>query len=275
METSSRDTFTTPRSSQKRHSSSPSPPSARTTLSRLHSHSRSLDLQHDTALRSSKAYASFSTPEPVINRSNKTSRIMSSMRKSLFSSYPATQNSKKQLPVDSANAMSIYSTPAERTVQHSTKLKRQDPYAPPPSIEQIAMGLHISRTPHLRPPPVSNNPFSERHAPIPLPPPPSRSAMKKPGKPNSSPPSLDPHSVSSTTIASSNLPSTPRSNRSLLSLKLRMSRLLPSNQSISVPPSTLPSPTTSSQDTATNFVPPRKAVRFSTSTLDLSGHDDP
>ncbi|KAJ3932073.1 MAG: hypothetical protein NXY57DRAFT_1004753 [Lentinula lateritia] len=196
-----------------------------------------------------------------------------SVRKSLFSSHLTTQNSKKQSPVDSANAMSIYSTPAE-TIQHSTRIKRQDPYASPPSIEQIAMGLHISRTPHLRPPPVSNNLFSGGHTPIPLPPPPSRSAMKKPGKPNSLSPSLDPHSVSSTTIASSNLPSTPRSNRSLLSLKLRMSRLLPSNQSSSMPPSTLPSPTASSQDTATNFVPHRKAVRFSTSTLDLSGRDE-
>ncbi|KAH7870405.1 uncharacterized protein C8R40DRAFT_646166 [Lentinula edodes] len=274
MEISSRDTFVAPRSSQKRHSSSPSPPSARTTLSRLHSHSRSLDLQHDTALRSSKASSYFPTPELVINRSNKTSRIMSSVRKSLFISHPATQNSKKQLPIDSANAMSIYSTPAERTIQHSTRIKRQDPYASPPSIEQIAMGLHISRTPHLRPPPVSNNLFPGDHTPIPLPPPPSRSAMKKTGQPNSLPPSLDPHSVSSTTIASSNLPPTPRSNRSLLSLKLRMSRLLSSNQSSSMPPSTLPSPTASSQDTATNFVPPRKAVRFSTSTLDLSGRDE-
>lgn len=102
MEISSRDTFMTPRSSQKRHASSPSPPSARTTL-RLHSHSRSLDLQHDTALRSSKASSSFPTPEPLINRSNKTSRIMSSVRKSLFSSHLTTQNSKKQSPVDSVS----------------------------------------------------------------------------------------------------------------------------------------------------------------------------
>ncbi|KAJ4469581.1 hypothetical protein J3R30DRAFT_3551232 [Lentinula aciculospora] len=266
METSHRESLPNPRVIPKRYPSPP-PPSSRITLPRLHSHSRSLDAQHDAVSRSSQVNALLPAPEPETNRSNKTSRIMSSVKRSISGSYPPTP--KKQLPVETTNVMGMYSTPAERTVQHSARIKRQDPYSSPPSIEQIAMGLHISRTPHFRPPSVPNHPFSQRHVTIP-PPPPSRSAMKKPGKASSSSPSLEPHSISSTTVTSSNLPSTPRSNRSLLSLKLRMSRLLPSPQS-SVPSTTLPSPTASS---VTNFVPPKKAVRFSTSTLDLSNRED-
>ncbi|KAJ3798504.1 hypothetical protein GGU11DRAFT_780555 [Lentinula aff. detonsa] len=267
MDTSSCESLPPPNSTPRRRPSSP-PPSSRLILSKRHSHSRSLDTQHDTASRSGKATIAMPTPDSAINRSNKTSRIMSSVKRSLSGSHPVTP--KKQLPLETTNAMGLYSTVAERTVQHSVSLKRQDFDASPPSIEQIAMGLHISRTPHLRPPPGPNHPFSQRHVPIPLPPPPSRSAMKKPGQTTSSVPSLDPHSISSTTVTSSNLPPTPRSNRSLRSLTLCMSRLSPSVRYFSpISSSTPQSPTASSGDAAPHLVSPKKAVRFSASSLDL------
>lgn len=159
----------------------------------------------------------------------------------------------------------MYSTSAERAVQNSTRFRRQDPSSPPPSVEQIAMGLHISRTPYLR--------SSSTHVAVPLPPPPSRSALKKPEKSSSSPPSLDPPSASST--ATSSFPSTPQSNRSLLSFKTRMSRLLPGSQSSSSAPcSMVPSPVSSPRGSTSEFASPKKAVRFSSSALDLNNHKE-
>ncbi|KAF9071527.1 hypothetical protein BDP27DRAFT_509630 [Rhodocollybia butyracea] len=201
----------------------------------------------------SSSRLALSKPHSNTTTSTKTSsRLMSSVRRSLFASSPGH---KKQLATTQTAGM--YSTTAERAVQHPPRFKRPDPSSSPPSIEQIAMGLHISRTPHLRSSSAPNYPFTQRtHPPTPLPPPPSRSALKKP---SSSAPSIDPPSNSSTTVTSSNFPYTPRSNRSLFSFKSRVSRLLPGSQYSS------PSPQTSTSD----FVPPKKAVRFSTSTLNL------
>lgn len=162
----------------------------------------------------------------------------------------------------------MYSTCAERAVQHSTRSRRQDSSSPPPSIEQIAMGLHLSRTPHLRSSSVPNHPYSQRPVAAPLPPPPSRSALKKPGKTSSSAPSLDPPSASST--ATSSFPPTPQSNCSLLSVKSRMSRFLSGLQTSSAPCSVVPSPAASPRGSTSDFVPPKKAVRFSSSVLSLN-----
>ncbi|KAE9399551.1 hypothetical protein BT96DRAFT_687444 [Gymnopus androsaceus JB14] len=262
METPSRDP-NHPRPTHKRNSpSSPSYPSSRSALGKLHAHSRSsrsLDLQHTSAESSADVASSSSTPSSANSRPNKTSRIMSSVKRSLSVSHSAQ---KKQLPFEMAG---MYSTSAERAVQNSTRFRRQDPSSPPPSVEQIAMGLHISRTPYLR--------SSSTHVAVPLPPPPSRSALKKPEKSSSSPPSLDPPSASST--ATSSFPSTPQSNRSLLSFKTRMSRLLPGSQSSSSAPcSMVPSPVSSPRGSTSEFASPKKAVRFSSSALDLNNHKE-
>ncbi|KAF5387288.1 hypothetical protein D9757_005804 [Collybiopsis confluens] len=238
------------------HPSPSAPSSSRLVLSKHHSHAHSRSSSSPSVISDQNSTSmAAKTPANVTSRPNKTSRIMSSVRKSLFVSHSAPP---KKLPFDS-NTTGMYSTHAERSNQ-SARFKRRDPSSTPPSIEQIAMGLHISRTPHLRPTPVSNHPYSQRP---PLPPPPSRSAMKKPGF---STPSFDPPSASSTTITSSTFPSTPRSNRSLFSLKTRMSRLKPGS---TLQPSTMPS-STLSKDSASDLVTPKKAVRFSQSTLALN-----
>ncbi|KAJ3775992.1 hypothetical protein FB446DRAFT_662451 [Lentinula raphanica] len=263
MATSSRDSSSNPNLTHKRSPPSP-PPSTRLSLTRLHSRSNSLDTQHNATPRSRKAGLTSLEPDSATNRSNKTSRIMSSVKRSLAGSHPATP--KKHFSVETMNVTGMYSTIAERTVQQSARLKRQEVDASPPSIEQIAMGLHISRTPHLRPPASPTSAFSQRRTPIPLPPPPSRSAMKKPTK-SSSVPSLDPHS--STTVTSSNLPPTPRSTHSLLSLKLRMTRLMPSAPSSSIPSPTSSFPKVPSGEVTMPLASPKKAVRFSISSSDL------
>ncbi|KAJ3721130.1 hypothetical protein C8R42DRAFT_669900 [Lentinula raphanica] len=250
MATSSRDSSSNPNLTHKRSPPSP-PPSTRLSLTRLHSRSNSLDTQHNATPRSRKAGLTSPEPDSATNRSNKTSRIMSSVKRSLAGSHPATP--KKHLSVETMNVTGMYSTIAERTVQQSARLKRQEVDASPPSIEQIAMGLHISRTPHLRPPASPTSAFSQR-------------PMKKPTK-SSSVPSLDPHS--STTVTSSNLPPTPRSTHSLLSLKLRMTRLMPSAPSSSIPSPTSSFPKVSSGEVTMPLASPKKAVRFSLSSSDL------
>ncbi|KIK61708.1 hypothetical protein GYMLUDRAFT_42738 [Collybiopsis luxurians FD-317 M1] len=262
----------TSRPAHKRNLSSGSPSTSRLPLSKFHSHghSRSMNLQSAPAdnVRQASSSLAAQSPANANSRPKKASRIMSSVRKSLFVSYSPPQ--KKTLSF----ATGMYSTPAERTIQHSARLKKPDPSSSPPSVEQIAMGLHISRTPHLRAPSVPQHPYSQR---IPLPPPPSRSALKKPGQASSSAPSLDPPSASSTTVTSSNFPSTPRSNRSLFSLKTRMSRFIPGSglQTSSALSSSSPSPPfSSSRDSSSDIVPPKKAVRFSKSTLGLNEQED-
>ncbi|KAJ7504524.1 hypothetical protein B0H11DRAFT_1982770 [Mycena galericulata] len=168
----------------------------------------------------------------------KSSRIMSSVRRTL---------GKRRDPVSNP----MYSTPAERVPVSF----RYDATAPRPTIEQIAMGLHLSRTPHLRSPPRYPAPASHpqpTHKPIPLPPPPARSSLKKPA-----------FVSSSSTDVTSTAPSTPHSSeRSSTSLRVRMSRFLPHRGPgiVSAPDSAASSPRTSSSE----LQPPRKkAVRFS------------
>ena len=140
------------------------------------------------------------------------------------------------------------------------------------------MGLHVSRTPHLRPvrsshthhPHFHDAPSRRATSPLIPPPAPSRSSLKKPPTSNSTSstgvgptPALSPASASSTTVVS-NSPSTPySSNRSLMSLKLRMSRFLPGSRSGSAPSSL-----SSSRGGTPDLQTPRKEVRFSTQLME-------
>ncbi len=157
-----------------------------------------------------------------------------------------------------------------------SSFRQRDLSSSPPTIEQIAMGLHLSRTPHLRPAggqyhsPYgrtsaqgsqqhhhAQNETSRRTAPsVVLPPPPARSSLKKPGSTVSSAnPGL---STASSTTVTSNCPSTPQSNRSLTSLKLRMSRFLPGARCVSAPSSVMGSPASSPRTSTSDILPPEK-----------------
>ncbi|KAF8216317.1 hypothetical protein K438DRAFT_385173 [Mycena galopus ATCC 62051] len=190
------------------------------------------------------------------------SRIISSVRRNLSISIPRRR--------DPLPAGPMYSTAAER-----------DPYSPPrfrepnanarPTVEQIAMGLHLSRTPHLRGAPKYPAPASHplpSHKPVPLPPPPARSSLKKPGLPPPPPAVVLHGSTSSTTDVASI--STPHSSDT--SLRARMSRFLPQrgtpNSTTTPDSSALSSPRTSTSEIHQPLHPPRKkAVRF-TSTVE-------
>ncbi|KAG6900329.1 hypothetical protein C0993_012526 [Termitomyces sp. T159_Od127] len=156
-------------------------------------------------------------------------------------------------------AYAMISTPAERSLPTSTRYR--DSTASRPTIEQIAMGLHTSRTPHLRPlnaglPPVSQS----RRV---LPPPPARPSLKQP---SSSPATLAedvPASASSSTLASTN-PSSKTLATPMSSIKIRMARFLPRTRISSAPPSVLPSSSPSPR-ASTEIQTPKKAVRFSIS----------
>ncbi|KAJ7672632.1 hypothetical protein B0H17DRAFT_1208667 [Mycena rosella] len=183
-------------------------------------------------------------------------RIMTSVRRTL-------STAKRRDPAVTANT-SIYSTPAERNPYN---FRYETPAAARPTVEQIAMGLHLSRTPHLRGPPKYPAPASHpqpARPSVPLPPPPARSSLKHP-KSALVPPSALVHggSTSSTTDVTSTAPSTPHSSdRSSLSLRARMSRFLPHRNPGPAPGfvSTVSSPRTSSSEVD---LPRKKAVRFS------------
>ncbi|KAJ7245151.1 hypothetical protein B0H12DRAFT_1325385 [Mycena haematopus] len=153
------------------------------------------------------------------------------------------------------------------------------PYAPPrfrydtaaarPTVEQIAMGLHLSRTPHLRGTPKYPAPASHpqpSHKPVPLPPPPARSSLKK-----TPPPVLVP--VHASTSSTTDVTSTQSSDRSSTSFRARMSRFLPlpqrANPSTTPDSSAVSSPRTSSSEL---HQPRKKAVRF-TSTVEEEAAD--
>ncbi|KAG7087367.1 hypothetical protein E1B28_013340 [Marasmius oreades] len=186
------------------------------------------------------------------------SKVMTSVRRSL-SVTPRKSQSQLEHKKHS-------STTEERTYTCS-RLRRDDPSFSPPTIEQIAMGLHLSRTPHLR----GNTTGNQYHTPpggafprstsLTLPPPPARSAMKKTQVSNSigANPGLAPPSASSTTVTSL---STPHSSNSMSSsFKARMSRLLVGSKS--TPSSLAPtSPRASVSDIDVVSPSPKKAVRF-------------
>ncbi|EKM50695.1 uncharacterized protein PHACADRAFT_166379 [Phanerochaete carnosa HHB-10118-sp] len=161
-----------------------------------------------------------------------------------------------------------------------------------PTIEQIAMGLHISRTPHLvssprtcharsrhsdtpetprcvSTPPRPSRPLHFRRGSAPaisLPPPPARSSLKKPA--SISNPLTPSDSNASLSTLTSTAPSTPHSNRSASTstsrsvfsskLHLGMRLLLPGRKS-----SASSTATTSDDGSASSELTPRKVVRFS------------
>ncbi|KAJ7281775.1 hypothetical protein C8J57DRAFT_1298525 [Mycena rebaudengoi] len=172
------------------------------------------------------------------------SKIITSVRRS----FSAGRKRDPETPI-----MPMYSTAAERNPYAPSAFRY--PAASRPTVEQIAMGLHLSRTPHLR-----GAPQNPQRTAIPLPPPPARSSLKKPSpSPRTAPPS-----TSSTTDVTSTAPSTPRSSdRSSTSLRVRMSRFLPTSRGSSSPSSAVSSPRTSSSDLRPAQ---KKAVRF-TSTV--------
>ena len=168
------------------------------------------------------------------------------------------------------------------------QFREADPASSRPTIQQIAMGLHTSRTPHLRPLTSSSYTFSQRQSaphssslyehhhhkttsliqtPTPTP---TRSSMKKPspsatsssGSPAISPP-FSTASATSTTLAS--LTPSSRSPRSFANLKLRMARFLPSTRSASLPSSLISSPLSSPRSSSPQT---KKAVRFTTEVVD-------
>ncbi|KIY71855.1 hypothetical protein CYLTODRAFT_85286 [Cylindrobasidium torrendii FP15055 ss-10] len=132
---------------------------------------------------------------------------------------------------------SMFSTSTELSSGH---FRRSDRSASPPTVEQIAMGLHLSRTPHLR----QTRPHHSLYA---------RSSLKNGGTHD---PGL---STASSSTVTSTVPSTPHSIHSNKSLRAKMARFLPLPRSFSAPQSLAPSPNSSSTDFAT----PKKAVRFS------------
>lgn len=144
----------------------------------------------------------------------------------------------------------------------------EDATALVPTVQQIAMGLHLSRTPHLRPvrsphtrsqsydtTPTSpglrgrSKPKAKKHTPSPV-----KSAMKKSSSQSPSPPltitpSASLRSTSTSTTASSH------QNNLHTRLRLRMSKIIMPSQAI---------PRIDDDDSCQR---PKKLVRFSSDTL--------
>lgn len=217
------------------------------------------------------------------------SRFFVSMRKSISHSLLASP--RKRHADNLRGGVGMYSTPEERNpyVQPRMHARYRESAASRPTIEQIAMGLHVSCTPHLRNPCHHRHsaPSSPSHIRYPhdssamhrpthsLPPPPSRSSLKKTITSttlNCPPPSsialLGP-SPSTSTINSAG-PATPDGARPMLSLKHRMSKLILGYRSASSPVARVTSLASSgSGSEGTRPTTPRKSVRFSTSVLEL------
>ncbi|OCH85933.1 hypothetical protein OBBRIDRAFT_784076 [Obba rivulosa] len=203
----------------------------------------------------------------------------------------------------------MYSTPEESTPPAPSRFNVRDAYETRPTVQQIAMGLHVSRTPHLRSPRLSPQPYTRSHygsdspphnpsllsgrsssahrrrmsvPTVSLPPPPVRSSLKKPMTPsvarsNSAPTSapLTPSgSDASLSTLTSTTPSTPRSTRSV-SVPFVPARLhLSMSRLLPGRKNSGGSSATareSDDDSASAELTPRKVVRFSTSTRE----DDP
>ncbi|KAI0629386.1 hypothetical protein C8Q77DRAFT_1143623 [Trametes polyzona] len=198
----------------------------------------------------------------------------------------------------------MYSTPAERSPPTPSPYSFHDRPDTRPTIEQIAMGLHISRTPHALPHriPQPLHPISRRSGDSPraashshlltrpnahtrrasmsavvLPPPPARSSLKKSSTVNTANGSLLATSASDASISTmtSTAPSTPRSAQSAPAssfpgkLRMEMLRLLPTRKgslssSVRSDSPSVMSPASDDSDSVTSELTPRKMVRFST-----------
>ncbi|KAN0088434.1 hypothetical protein V8E55_005491 [Tylopilus felleus] len=229
------------------------------------------------------------------------SRFFVSMRKS-FSPPNSPRRKNAEYP-----RAAMYSTPEERHAYITSRASSSRYLDARPTIEQIAMGLHVSRTPHLRPVPnplhrhpipsppprrdlstpsqplrvspdnlcdtsTSSSQYHTRHS---LPPPPSRSSMKKrcPSVSTLTQPQqqfLSSGVSSPTPVATSAGPLTQGSPRPLSSLRVRMLKFIPGYRPLSLPSSLgRASSFTSSASDSSRPGTPRKAVRFSTSVLVL------
>lgn len=221
--------------------------------------------------------------------------------------HPASHRHLPLLTSRSAQRAAMYSTPEERHAHNASRVGPSRYLESRPTIEQIAMGLHVSRTPHLRPVPnpvqrhplpsplprrnlsssfqpprvssdnlhdtsTSSSQYRTRHS---LPPPPSRSSMKKTSPSVSTLTQSHQQPLSSavsptTSVVTSGGPPTQGSSRSLSSLRVRMSKFIPGYRPLSLPSSLgRASSFTSSASDSTRPATPRKAVRFSTSVLAL------
>lgn len=220
------------------------------------------------------------------------SRFFVSMRKSI--SHTLLTSPRKRHAGNLRGGIDMYSTPEERNTYVHPRMhaRYRDSAASRPTIEQIAMGLHVSCTPHLRNPchhrhsapsspshiryPRDSSPF---HRPThSLPPPPSRSSLKKTSTGttlNCPPPSstaLIRPSPSTSTITSAG-PATPDGTRSVRSLKHRISKLLLGYRSASLPVRDTSIASSASGSEGTRPTTPRKSVRFSTSVLALDNEN--
>ena len=244
---------------------------------------------------------------PAQRQKPSASRLMSSVKRSLSQSVPRKRTPEHSVssPFKFLRHVSVSLDLKQKSGMHSTfeetnatpppqQFREADPASSRPTIQQIAMGLHTSRTPHLRPLASSSYTFSQRHPPAPhssnlyehhhhkttslvLPPPPTHSSLKKPspsatsssGSPALSPP-FSTASVTSTTLASSFTPSSSYSPRSFAGLKSRMARFLPSTRSASLPSSLISSPLSSPRISSSKSSSSRtkKAVRFTTEVAD-------
>lgn len=203
------------------------------------------------------------------------------------------------LTLPSAQRGAMYSTPEERHSRNASRAGFSRHLDSRPTIEQIAMGLHVSRTPHLRPiagpslpsPPPrrslnapvhssrgSSDDFHDHETSTPSSqyrthrslPPPSRSSMKK-SAPSVSTLTQSPQQCSTSKVSpsvSTNGPVSQAPSRPLSSLRVRMSKFFPSYRPLSLPSSLgRASSFTSSASDSTRPTTPRKAVRFSANVL--------
>ncbi|KAI0272346.1 hypothetical protein BC834DRAFT_343571 [Gloeopeniophorella convolvens] len=191
--------------------------------------------------------------------------------------FPSPASSSSSLPLDSwhaapARLISSLKRPFSKPRLDPPPMPSDRPRAPhsaaPPTYEQIAMGLHLSRTPHLPshlahlyPPALQRSasspasppqrPHTHRRAPS-LPPPPARSALKKP-RAEGAGSSATPDTASASTATSSAAPATPAgsttSARSRLFSRLRGASGKERGRSATPPPPLV-------------VEPERKAVRF-------------
>ncbi|KAH9945735.1 hypothetical protein B0H21DRAFT_743778 [Amylocystis lapponica] len=221
------------------------------------------------------------------------SRIVSSVRRS-FSTSARRRDS-------SPSGRGMYSTPEESIPPVPSRYDFRNSPDTRPTVEQIAMGLHVSRTPHLHPayspqssphvrsryrddstsphpltqptPQTHHRRYSAAAALTPSALPPRRSSLKKPSTPTTtrSAPLTPTASDLSLSTLTSNAPSTPRSGRSMTvpfipsRLQLSMARLLPGRKGLGSR-SLSPAVATgmSDDDSGSAELTPRKIVRFST-----------
>jgi len=249
----------------------------------------------------------FRPPSP--RRSGHASRFLISMRKSISQNLltPSRKRNTDHLVSEPYLLFHMILIHSILAVQHGgigmySTLEERNPSVPPrmhpryressptrPTIEQIAMGLHVSRTPHLRHPchQPHSSPSSPSHIRHPhnthdpsalyrpthsLPPPPSRSSLKKISTAttlNTHPPKsfaslgASPSSSTITSVGASD------GTRSLLSLKFRISKLIRGYRSTPISPCITSVASSGSGSEGTRPTTPRKSVRFSTSVLAL------